>query len=224
MCLTKHHAMRTYGGSRGRAPRILIRRGMFSFTPLRFTPGLAAFSTHWIGGWVCPRTALDAVAKRNVLIIVPALKYRYEMETCLKRKIYSCFFFPIRCKEVFFPTVELDEREWNEMKYWTAQQARQKTPTSIFTTVKTSDHTRRISMERWQCRRYISLNRHFNPARPPKRWLPTFMLYSGTSQRTDFGLQRRFIGVSSFETFRFLWPPDLCILFVCVSRVFAWSA
>jgi hypothetical protein len=30
----------------------------------RFTPG-----THWIGSWVGPRTGLDAVEKRNILLM-----------------------------------------------------------------------------------------------------------------------------------------------------------
>jgi hypothetical protein len=29
----------------------------------RFTPGERAFVTHWIGGWMGPRTGLDAVEK-----------------------------------------------------------------------------------------------------------------------------------------------------------------
>jgi len=33
--------------------------------PSRFTPGERAPSTHLIGGWVGPRTDLDAIAKRE---------------------------------------------------------------------------------------------------------------------------------------------------------------
>jgi hypothetical protein len=33
----------------------------------RFTPGERAPGTHWIGGWVGPRTGLDAV-KRDILL------------------------------------------------------------------------------------------------------------------------------------------------------------
>jgi len=29
--------------------------------------------THWIGDWECPRTGLDAVAKRKNLIIAPVV-------------------------------------------------------------------------------------------------------------------------------------------------------
>jgi hypothetical protein len=35
--------------------------------PDRFTPGERAPGTHWIGGWVGPRTGLDVVVKRNIL-------------------------------------------------------------------------------------------------------------------------------------------------------------
>jgi len=31
----------------------------------RFTLGIRASSTHWIGDWIGPRTGLDAVAKRE---------------------------------------------------------------------------------------------------------------------------------------------------------------
>jgi hypothetical protein len=32
--------------------------------PVRFNPGESAPGTHWIGGWVGPRTGLDHVEKR----------------------------------------------------------------------------------------------------------------------------------------------------------------
>jgi hypothetical protein len=59
--LGKHHAMKTYWGSGGIAPRILDLGtrygGEWSASRTgRFTP-----STHWIGGWVGPRAVLDAV-------------------------------------------------------------------------------------------------------------------------------------------------------------------
>jgi hypothetical protein len=41
--------------------------------PCRFTPGERAPSTHWIGGWVGPRTSLDDVEKRKILPL-PGLK------------------------------------------------------------------------------------------------------------------------------------------------------
>jgi hypothetical protein len=34
--------------------------------PSRFTPRERAHGTHWIGGWVNPRTVLDAVVKRKI--------------------------------------------------------------------------------------------------------------------------------------------------------------
>jgi hypothetical protein len=34
--------------------------------PGRFTPKETAPDTHWIGGWVGPRTVLDAVVKRKI--------------------------------------------------------------------------------------------------------------------------------------------------------------
>jgi hypothetical protein len=47
--------------------------------PGRFTPGKRALGTHWIGGWVGPRTGLDAVEQRKFLA-VPGL----ELRQCLK--------------------------------------------------------------------------------------------------------------------------------------------
>jgi hypothetical protein len=71
LCLTKHHAMKTYYRSGGIAPRILDLgsrwRWVVSFTPGRFTPRERAPGTHWIGAWVGPRTVLDAVVKRKIL-------------------------------------------------------------------------------------------------------------------------------------------------------------
>jgi hypothetical protein len=37
--------------------------------PGRFTPGEKAPGTHWIGGWVDPRSGLDNVEKRKFLTI-----------------------------------------------------------------------------------------------------------------------------------------------------------
>jgi hypothetical protein len=37
--------------------------------PCRFTPGERAPGTHWIGGWVGPRTYLDDVEKRKFLTL-----------------------------------------------------------------------------------------------------------------------------------------------------------
>jgi hypothetical protein len=54
LCLTKHHAMKTYWGSGGIAPHILdlgIRLGEWlALRPGRFTPRERALGTHWIGG------------------------------------------------------------------------------------------------------------------------------------------------------------------------------
>jgi hypothetical protein len=70
LCLTKHHAMKTYWGSRGIAPRILVlaldggeRSALRSG---RFTPKEKAPGTYWIGGWVGPRTVLDTAVKRKI--------------------------------------------------------------------------------------------------------------------------------------------------------------
>jgi len=55
-------------GSRGIAPYILDVstrwRWMVSFTPRPLYPRERVPGTHWIGGWVDPRTVLDAVVKK----------------------------------------------------------------------------------------------------------------------------------------------------------------
>jgi hypothetical protein len=37
-----------------------------ALSPGRFTPRERAPDTHWIGGWVGPRTVLDAVVKKKI--------------------------------------------------------------------------------------------------------------------------------------------------------------
>jgi hypothetical protein len=62
--------MKTYWGSESIAPRILDLdtrwRSVVSFTPRPLYPQGKATGTHWIGGWMGPRTGLDAVANRKI--------------------------------------------------------------------------------------------------------------------------------------------------------------
>jgi hypothetical protein len=62
--LTKHNNIKTYWSSEGISPRTG-----------RFTPGVLAPGTHWIGSWVGPRTGLDAMVKRKNPITAPAGKW-----------------------------------------------------------------------------------------------------------------------------------------------------
>jgi hypothetical protein len=70
LCLTKHHAMKTYLGVEGQLHAFLtsaLDGGEWSASRLcRFTPSERAPGTHWIGGWVGSRAFLDAVAKRKI--------------------------------------------------------------------------------------------------------------------------------------------------------------
>jgi hypothetical protein len=67
--LTKHHAMKTYCGSGGIAPRILNLgsrwKRVVSFTPRPLYFMLRALGTHWIGGWMSPRAGLDTMANKK---------------------------------------------------------------------------------------------------------------------------------------------------------------
>jgi hypothetical protein len=68
--LTEHHAMKTYWGSGGIAPRILtsaLDEGEWSASRSGcFTSTERAPRTHWIGSCVGPRAVLDAVMKRKI--------------------------------------------------------------------------------------------------------------------------------------------------------------
>jgi len=62
--------MKAYWGSGGIALHILtlaLVRGEWSDSfPSCFTLRERAPSTHWIGGWVGPRTSLDAAVRRKI--------------------------------------------------------------------------------------------------------------------------------------------------------------
>jgi hypothetical protein len=59
LCLTKHHAMKTYWGI---GATLALYGGEWSASrPGRFTPREGTHGTHWKGGWVGPRAILDAV-------------------------------------------------------------------------------------------------------------------------------------------------------------------
>jgi hypothetical protein len=70
LCLTKHHAMKTYWGVEVQLHAFLtsaLDGGEWSASrPGRFTPREKAPFTHWIGGSVGPRADLDAVVKRKI--------------------------------------------------------------------------------------------------------------------------------------------------------------
>jgi hypothetical protein len=64
VCLIKHYATKTYGGSGGIALPFLtsaLDKGEWSASRSgSFTVGERAPGAHWIGGWVGPRAGLDA--------------------------------------------------------------------------------------------------------------------------------------------------------------------
>jgi hypothetical protein len=70
LCLTKHHAVKTYWGSGGLAPRILDLgtrwRLVVSFTRRPLYPRERPLDTYCIGGWVGSRAVLDAVVGRKI--------------------------------------------------------------------------------------------------------------------------------------------------------------
>jgi hypothetical protein len=62
--MPKHHAMKKYRGSGGKALYTLNLSTVvsFMFEPL-YTQGKSSY-IHWIGGWVDPRAGLNVVAKK----------------------------------------------------------------------------------------------------------------------------------------------------------------
>jgi hypothetical protein len=50
--------------------------------PYRFTPGERAPDTHWIGGWMDPRTGLNAVKKRKIF---PRRESNPGLQSCATR-------------------------------------------------------------------------------------------------------------------------------------------
>jgi hypothetical protein len=62
--------MKTYGGVDVQTHVFLtsaLAEGEWSASrPGRFTPGERAPSIHWIGGWVSPRSGLDAMKKKEI--------------------------------------------------------------------------------------------------------------------------------------------------------------
>jgi hypothetical protein len=68
LCLTKHHAMKTYWGWRYSYTHSLtsaLDGSEWSVSrPGRFTPRERAPGAHWIGGWVGPRAILDTELSR----------------------------------------------------------------------------------------------------------------------------------------------------------------
>jgi hypothetical protein len=65
LCLTKHHAVKTYLVSGCIVPHILDLGAEWSPSrPDPFSPMVTSPRTHWIGGFVGPKDGLDAVAKR----------------------------------------------------------------------------------------------------------------------------------------------------------------
>jgi hypothetical protein len=101
--LTKHHAMKTYGGV-GVLLHAFITSALDgcewpTSRPGRFTPGERDSDARWVGGWVGPRAGLDAVVKRKIaqpllgleLPIIQPLAQRdiTELEAVAKIKILS---------------------------------------------------------------------------------------------------------------------------------------
>jgi hypothetical protein len=90
LCLTKHHAMKTYWGSGSIAPRILDLgtrwRWVVSFTTRPLYHRERAPGTHgigWVGSWV----VLDAVVKRKI----PRPRWESNPRTPIVQPVAQCY-------------------------------------------------------------------------------------------------------------------------------------
>jgi hypothetical protein len=74
-----NYAMKEYGGTDVKIHILLtsalVGEEWSATRPGRFTPGEIVPGTHWIGGWVGPRTGLDDVERKNILLL-PGLEFR----------------------------------------------------------------------------------------------------------------------------------------------------
>jgi hypothetical protein len=59
--MIKHYAMKAYGGNGGTALPFLMK-----VNGKLHTPGDKAPGTHWIGGWVGPRSGVHVMEKRKI--------------------------------------------------------------------------------------------------------------------------------------------------------------
>jgi hypothetical protein len=78
LCLTKHHAVKTYGGVEVQLDAfvtLVLDRSEWSASRLgHFTSRETAPGTQSVGGWVDPRAGMDAVAKRKNSLSLPRIE------------------------------------------------------------------------------------------------------------------------------------------------------
>jgi hypothetical protein len=68
---------------------VLVRGKWLASRPDRFTSGVRATGTHWIGGWMGPRAGLDKKEKRKFLIL-PGLQLRSLQRPARRQSLYRC--------------------------------------------------------------------------------------------------------------------------------------
>jgi hypothetical protein len=109
LCLTKHYAIKTYGGVDVYIHILLTSAlvgGEWSDSlPSRFTPGERAPCTCWIGGWVGPRACLDDVEKRKFLAL-PALEFRPFGRPGRSQSLYR-----LRYRDSHFKSISLQKKK-----------------------------------------------------------------------------------------------------------------
>jgi hypothetical protein len=93
LCLIKRHAMKAYWRVDVWLHAFLtstLDGGEWSASlPGRFSPRESAAGTHWIGGWVGPRTGLDVVVKTKIPSprLEPAIQLHISFHPFLKRHV-----------------------------------------------------------------------------------------------------------------------------------------
>jgi hypothetical protein len=80
LCLTKHYAMKTYGGADVQIhvflTSVLVGGEWLASRPGRFNPRKEPPATHWIGGWMGNKADMDDVKKWKLLTL-PELEQRF---------------------------------------------------------------------------------------------------------------------------------------------------
>jgi hypothetical protein len=74
LCLTKYHAIKTYGEMEV-SLRVFLSSALHAASrPGRLILEEPAPGTHWIEGWVDPRAGLDEVAKSKIFLPLPRIE------------------------------------------------------------------------------------------------------------------------------------------------------
>jgi hypothetical protein len=95
LCLTKHYAMRTYGGCGCIDPRFLDfdTSCMWASRPGRFIPRERVPSTHWLGAWEGPGAGMNDDMEKWTFFILPELELRPLSRPARSQSLYRLSYY-----------------------------------------------------------------------------------------------------------------------------------